>query len=205
MKLWENKTETVQQVINIANHTIQAWTHANNNTTSIQAQARREQRLSWLPPPSTYLKCNIDAAVFTLENKVSMGACLRNESGGFIAAFSCHDNGMYTAAEAEAWGLCKGIEWIAQFGHNKVIFEMDCKMVVDDVHKYRPNRSEYGSLIRHCRTLLSNYSDFVVGFARRQANGSAHALAKAALSHASRITFDFIPHCITTIIMNEMP
>ena len=205
MKLWENKTETVQQVINIANHTIQAWTHANNNTTSIQAQARREQRLSWLPPPSTYLKCNIDAAVFTLENKVSMGACLRDELGGFIAAFSCHDNGMYTAAEAEAWGLCKGIEWIAQLGYNKVIFEMDCKMVVDDVHKYKPNRSEYGSIIRNCRTLLSNYSDFVVGFARRQANGSAHALAKAALSHASRITFNFIPHCITNIIMNETP
>jgi hypothetical protein len=77
-------------------------------------------------------------------------------------------------------------------------------MVVDEVHKYKSNRSEYGSIIRNCRTLLSNYSDFVVGFARRQANGSAHALAKAALSHASRITFNFIPHCITSIIMNGM-
>ncbi|KAK2362458.1 hypothetical protein QL285_087521 [Trifolium repens] len=132
-----------------------------------------------------------------------MGACLRDESRGFIPAFSCHDNDMYTAAEA--WGLCKGIEWIAQLGYNKVIFEMDCKMVVDDVHKYKPNRSEYGSIIRNCRTLLSNYSDFVVDFARRQANGSAHAFAKAVLSHASHITFNFIPHCITNIIMNETP
>jgi hypothetical protein len=33
---------------------------------------------------------------------------------------------------------------------------------------------------------------FVVVFTRRQANGSAHALARAALSHASRNTFDVI-------------
>ncbi|MCI37991.1 hypothetical protein A2U01_0059219, partial [Trifolium medium] len=68
-----------------------------------------------------------------------MEACLRDESGAFIVAFSCHDNGMYTAAEAKAWGLCKGIEWIAQLGHNKVMFELDCKMVVDDVHKNKSN------------------------------------------------------------------
>jgi hypothetical protein len=99
------------------------------------------------------------------------------------------------------------LKWIAQLGYNKVIFEMGCKMVVDDVHKYKPNRSEYGSIIRNCRTLLSNYSDFVVGFARRQANGSAHALAKAGLyiSCFSHYTFNFILHCITNIIMNEMP
>jgi hypothetical protein len=41
-------------------------------------------------------------------------------------------------------------------------------------------------------------------FTRRQANGSAHALARAALSHASRSTFDVIPSCIATIIINEM-
>jgi ribonuclease HI len=204
MKLWENKTETVQQVINRANHTIQAWTQANNNTKSIQAQVQREQQLSWQPPPSTNLKCNIDAAIFTHENKVSMGTCLRDESGGFIDVFSCHDKGMYTAAEAEAWGLRKRIEWIAQLGYNKVIFEMNRKMVVNDVHKYKPNRSEYGSLIRNCKTLLSNYSDLVVGFAGRPANDSAHALAKVTLSHASHITFNFIPQCITNIIMNEM-
>ncbi|MCI42526.1 hypothetical protein A2U01_0063763, partial [Trifolium medium] len=38
-----------------------------------------------------------------------MRACLRDESGSFVAAFSCHHSGMYTAAEAEAWGLYKGL------------------------------------------------------------------------------------------------
>jgi len=42
-------------------------------------------------------------------------------------------------------------------------------------------------------------------FTRRQANGSSHALARKALSHASRNIFDVIPRCIATIIINEMP
>ncbi|GAU22778.1 hypothetical protein TSUD_142170 [Trifolium subterraneum] len=71
-----------------------------------------------------------------------MEASLRDESGDFIAAFSYHNNDTYTTAEAEAWGLCKGIEWITQLGHYKVMFELDCKMVVDDIHKNKPNRSE---------------------------------------------------------------
>jgi hypothetical protein len=32
-------------------------------------------------------------------------------------------------------------------GHHKLIFEMDSKMVVDDVHNKKQNVSEYGSFI----------------------------------------------------------
>jgi hypothetical protein len=53
--------------------------------------------------------------------------------------------------------------------------------------------------------MLSIHSNYVVTFTGRQANGSAHVLARAALSHASRITFDYIPICIATLIMNEIP
>jgi hypothetical protein len=74
-------------------------------------------------------------------------------------------------------------------------------MVVDDVHKPKPNRSEYGSIMLSCRTLFSSYSNFIVVFAMRQANGSTHALARAPLSYASCVSFDVIPHCIATIIL----
>ena len=67
------------------------------------------------------------------------------------------------------------------------------------------NLSESGSIIQNCRTLLDHCNDFVVVFTRRQANGSAHALAREVLSHASRSTFDVIPFSIVTIIMNETP
>jgi ribonuclease HI len=134
-----------------------------------------------------------------------MGACLRDDKGNFILAMTTHENVVMTAQEAEAWSLYQGIQWVANLGYNKVIFELDCKIVVDDVNKMSINQSEYGSIIQNCRTLLHHYNNFIVVFARRQANGSAHALARAALSHASRSTFNVIPNCIATIVMNEMP
>jgi hypothetical protein len=67
------------------------------------------------------------------------------------------------------------------------------------------NQSEYGSIIQNCRTLLHHYNDFIVVFDRRQANSSAHALARTTLSHAFRNTFNVIPNYIATIVMNEMP
>jgi hypothetical protein len=135
-----------------------------------------------------------------------MGACLRDEKGHFIAAMTTNTEAVMTIAEGEAWGLYQCIKWITSSGYDhKVVFELDCKMVVDDIHNNYPNHSEYGSIIQDCKNiyLISN-NDFVVVFTRRQSNGSAHALALAALSHASRGTFDVIPNCIATIIINEM-
>ncbi|KAK2386904.1 hypothetical protein QL285_060742 [Trifolium repens] len=137
--------------------------------------------------------------------KTSMGACVRNAEGQFITAMSTHINAVMTPTEAEAWALQQGILWMAMLGYRKVIFELDCKTVVDDINSSKDNHSEYGLLIVDCKSMLFTHSNYVVTFTRRQANGSAHALARAALSHASRITFDYIPICIATLIMNEIP
>ncbi|PNY08908.1 hypothetical protein L195_g005446 [Trifolium pratense] len=44
--------------------------------------------LIWKPPPESYVKCNIDAAIFSTDCKVDMGAVLRDNAGQFIAATS---------------------------------------------------------------------------------------------------------------------
>ncbi|GAU16226.1 hypothetical protein TSUD_298580 [Trifolium subterraneum] len=61
-----------------------------------------------------------------------MGACIRDEQGHFVAAKSMHIDAMMLPAEGEAWGLQRGILWMEMLGYHKVIFELDCKMVVDD-------------------------------------------------------------------------
>ncbi|AES97221.1 hypothetical protein MTR_5g047250 [Medicago truncatula] len=108
-----------------------------------------------------------------------MRACLRDEKGTFVAALTIYCEAAMIIVEGEAWDLYQDIQWISSLGYHDVIFELDCKMVADDVHN--------------------------IVFTRRQANGSAHVLSQEALSHASRSTFDVIPFCIATIIMNETP
>jgi hypothetical protein len=57
----------------------------------------------------------------------------------------------------------------------KAVFELACKLVVDDIHNNYPNHSEYGSIIQDCKNLLHLYNDFIVVFIRQQANGSTYA------------------------------
>jgi hypothetical protein len=90
-------------------------------------------------------------------------------------------------------------------GITHVVMEMVCKLVIEDVHNGKENRSEYGMTLQNCREFLKNHNNYKVVFARRQTNGRAHALARASISYASRIVFDVIPNCIATIIINKMP
>jgi hypothetical protein len=205
LKLWEDKTETMEHVIGRAQGTLHAWQYARHTHTNDRTQQHHVQPLYWQPPLPNYFKGNIDVALFTTEKKVSMRVCLRDEKGTFVAAMTIYCEDVMTIAEGEAWGLYQDIQWISSLGYHRVIFELDCKMVVEDVHNSKINLFEYGSIIQNCRTLFDHYNDFVIVFTRSQANGSAHALARAALSLASRRTFDVILFCIAPIIMNETP
>jgi hypothetical protein len=53
------------------------------------------------------------------------------------------------------------------------VFEMDCKMLVDDIHYNKLDRYKYDSRIYSCRTCLLNYFDYVVVFVRQQENDNA--------------------------------
>jgi hypothetical protein len=56
----------------------------------------------WQPPPAGVVKCNIDAAIFDTEQKVGMGACLRDEEGHFFAPMTANTDAVMTSAEGEA-------------------------------------------------------------------------------------------------------
>ncbi|RHN55650.1 hypothetical protein MtrunA17_Chr5g0420211 [Medicago truncatula] len=90
----------------------------------------------------------IDATFFTTEKKVSMRACLRDEKGTFVAALTIYCEAAMIIVEGEAWDLYQDIQWISSLGYHDVIFELDCKMVADDVHNSKMNLSEYGSIIQ---------------------------------------------------------
>jgi ribonuclease HI len=138
--------------------------------------------------------------------KTSMGACVHNAEGQFIISMSTHINAVMTPTKAEAWALQHGILWMAMLGYRKVIFEFDCKTVVDDINSSKDNHPAYGLLIVESKSMLSTHSNYVVTFTMRQTYGSAHALTRTALSHASpHTTFDYISNCIAILIMNEIP
>ncbi|MCH88735.1 RNA-directed DNA polymerase (Reverse transcriptase), partial [Trifolium medium] len=144
IQLWENKKESPDKVIARAQGTLQAWQQAQTTVARSVTAEQQRHAASWQPPHPEFVKCNIDAAIFSTEKKIGMGACVRDATGRFIIAMSSYINGVMTPAEGEAWALQQGITWMAMLGYQKVCFELDCKTVVEDIHSISVNHSEYG-------------------------------------------------------------
>lgn len=65
--------------------------------------------------------------------------------------------------------------------------------------------SEFGSLISICKTLFTFFNhNSHVEFAKRNANKVTHSLEGVALFSASPQDFDYIPTCISSLIINKM-
>ncbi|MCI05315.1 putative ribonuclease H protein, partial [Trifolium medium] len=117
LQFWEGKKEVPDQVIARAQGVLQAWQQAQDVYSRSPSARTQVQHATWYPPPANYVKCNIDAAIFSPEKKPSMGACVRNNEGQFITAMSAHISTVMTPAEAEAWALQQGIMWMAMLGY----------------------------------------------------------------------------------------
>jgi ribonuclease HI len=105
----------------------------------------------------------------------------------------------------EAIGLLCALNWVHELNLGPIDFELDSKRVVDSFSSSRPDATEFGDIIKNCKSCHSNfYNDSSVEFIRRQANEVAHNLAKVALFSASSQVLVDIPHCIEHILLNEM-
>lgn len=64
------------------------------------------------------------------------------------------------ASEGEVRGLLQGLNWIVSLEYNHLIFELDWKMVIDDVHSEKLNHLKYGLVFQDCKILLENYNNY---------------------------------------------
>jgi ribonuclease HI len=124
--------------------------------------------------------------------------------GRFVMAETTWLNGNYSVIEGEAIALLEALKAMEQRRISHVIFETDCKSVVDAIQHFRGGVSDFSLLISNIKYLLDFHNNFVVKFIKRQANMVAHSLARAAISWSSRCSFETLPICISELLINEM-
>lgn len=62
-------------------------------------------------------------------------------------------------AEAEGWPLYRALKWIGKLGYQNVIFESDCKMVVDNFASNSSWVTDLHVILSKCIPLFSNLSN----------------------------------------------
>ena len=137
----------------------------------------------WTKPPPPFLNCNVDCALFNNNSVAGYGLCIRNSTGQFIAGMSNFSHCSLTPVEAEAWGLLEAIKFVVVKDISYVIFESDCKVIVDIVNSSHLPQNELGDILSTCKDLISIHTSFIVNFVKRQANEVAHSIARASLSN----------------------
>ncbi|XVE70642.1 hypothetical protein DITRI_Ditri10aG0087600 [Diplodiscus trichospermus] len=111
-------------------------------------------------------------AVFYESVETGLGAILRDTAGELVAYKGIRLPGLLAVKE------CEALVWVRSMSYSTVIFETDCKEVVDALRRYVPNDTEFGIILSKCHPLLCSEPSFKVVHLRRSANGAAHAVAR---------------------------
>lgn len=177
---------------------LEDW-HAHINTSNERTSTHRVSSW-WIPPECGWLKCNVDASLFKEVGKIGFGLILRDDQANFLAAKGGLLTCTFDPGIAEAYACKEAIKWIQSKGLSKVIIESDCLEVVKAIQRKVNIHSYVGRVISDCQTLKDFTSDAFFSFTKREANVSAHKIARFTKSEAG--IGEWInqpPDCIVTI------
>jgi ribonuclease HI len=203
--VWNNTKDTGRNLGIKSRHLWEDWNVVQNRQQLITSRISHQQgQQSWQKPPIGWYKCNVDAGFHNERNKTSVGWCLRDHLGRFVLAGTHWKEGRCSIAEGESIALLQAMKESELRCISQVIFETDSKCVGDAIHALRVGTSEFSSLIHNINNVLTTNSNFVVKFVKRQANMVAHSLARTAVLWYNRNIIELLPHCIATLLNNEM-
>jgi hypothetical protein len=85
---WNDKTPIVFEVIGRARDMWSDWNKARQRNTHQAAHSVADGCQAWRKPPAGTMRCNVDMAHYANQNCYCIGACLRDDRGQFVKAFS---------------------------------------------------------------------------------------------------------------------
>ncbi|XP_024038830.1 uncharacterized protein LOC112097702 [Citrus clementina] len=131
----------------------------------------------WSPPPSGWVKINVDAAINREEHRVSLGIIIRDANKDVIAAAvkstKLHSDVTFAEAEAMNWGLSVAIEK----GLARVIVESDSQEAVDFVNNRKSSRTKIQWLVAEMQSSLKGFNAWKIQQTPRSCNVITHSIA----------------------------
>jgi len=210
-KIWNDVTDAQNFVLERASSLLYEWNATrnarlkNNDVNGNGEHSQSARVIKWSKRNRGRMKCNIDASFPNNENKIGIGICIRDDEGVFVIARTECLIPKCDVHIGEALGLLTAFQWVHELQLGPIEFELDSKKMVDSFGANRHDSTEFGAIINNCKIMFNHlYENSSVEFVRRQANGVAHELAKAATLSASFHILVTPPHCIEHILINEM-
>lgn len=134
--------------------------------------------VAWSAPPDDWVKINVDGSYPAGSDSSACGGLAKDSLGRFIKGFYSKI-GSCNAAWAELWTLRNGINLARELSLERVIFEMDSKVIVDMVRAKTSHIPFLQPLLQEVLNLL-HLPDWSTSVEHifREANHCADLLAK---------------------------
>ncbi|KAJ1391634.1 Ribonuclease H-like superfamily [Sesbania bispinosa] len=127
----------------------------------------------WEAPHDGIIKINSDAAM-GLDGNWGIGIVARDSEGFVLAAASRKINTIADVSTAEVLGIRLSMEFALDLSFEYVIFEFDCKIVMDQLQGVSFHNSYTGLICQDCHVLRSNFRRCNFSHVRRNGNYAAH-------------------------------
>ena len=152
----------------------------------------------------SWVKINVDAAIFGDTKTIGVGGVIRDEHGSFLRAMCKQMSGTWTPREAEALSLKEVLSWVKSFGFARCVIETDSKLLAD-AYNGTPGRSYFHSIVNDCVDLVKHFESVLVRFVHRSANEVAHLLARVSRSMSGLQEWEeVVPNFLSDVITFDL-
>ncbi|KAL5758152.1 hypothetical protein ACOSP7_020763 [Xanthoceras sorbifolium] len=158
----------------------------------------------WAAPSPGWFKINSDAAVDSVNKRVSFGVVIRDSYGHILAALAEPYPVLVSVVVAEAMVIRRGLQFASALGFHPVGFESDASSAISSILNKDPPLSEVGLVISDILALVSSLSVSHISFTPRSYNGVAHQLVRFGLSIPNFLAWiEEDPPCTVDSILSD--
>jgi ribonuclease HI len=136
--------------------------------------------VGWIPPPSGFFKLNMDGSTLGNPGLAGAGGLLRHSDGFWFRGFT-RNIGITSSFATELWGVSDGLRLAKQYNIQKLIIELDAKVVLDLLMSDNNTSLCYhplSALISDCRSLIHSFEEARLLHTYREGNFCADLLVK---------------------------
>ena len=194
--------QAMEQILSTAGNLLQDFLAAQQIELVIPPSSTLQH---WTKPDLHYHKVNFDAAMFREAHLAGIGVVVRDWRGEFVGALSSPMSLTNSVAEMEALACRKAVEFAAEIGVQRVIFEGDSAMVINALNQNNAGLSSYGVVIEDTRSQALVFESCAFAHIKRVCNCVADAITKKAKAFRSaQVWLNCPPDDIVSLLMFDV-
>lgn len=173
---WYRRNKMIHELVNLPPVQVMNFLLSKKRVQSDGLQAHglsKRMIYRWYPPPSNWVKLNCDGALFFDQNKIGIGAILRDAQGSVIMALSKGEEEFLEPEIVEAMAVLRGLQICLNIGFKNLVIESDCKNLVDEVNSEEASYNAMRTILTEIQRLMLRFEQCKIQHCGRLSNAAA--------------------------------